>query len=481
MRYSERPGEERAREERPLERAAVVAVIGGGASGTLASAYLLWEAAAARLPTRIVLIDRLGRHGLGQAYATEHPAHLLNSRAARMSALTDEPADFTRWVAAQGIQHDGFLPRSVYGQYLREVLASAERDAGPTGTVSRVTADVVAVTPAGPREPLRLRLAAGGSIQADAVVLASGNRPPAPPCAMPATPRYIADPWAPGALGLIADGGSVAVIGTGLTMIDVAITVTGAQAGTHVYAVSRHGLLPRPHVLMPGSAGVSPVHHLGTGPSVGLAALIRAVRAAAVDSPDGWEAAIDRMRPEIPLLWQGLSPHDRGLFLRHVARYWEVHRHRMPPATARRVARLRSTGRLSVLSGRVVSVDENRSGLRIGIEQPEGLVSISAGWLVNATGAAGDVTLRPDPLVRGLLSSGLAVPDPLRLGITADGDGAVLNRAGLASDRLFTLGPPLRGQLYETTAIPEIRDQAARLARRLVLGSSARVAAESVA
>jgi len=140
-------------------RVAVVAVIGGGASGTLATTYLLRAAAAARIPLRIALIDRHGQHGLGRAYATAHPAHLLNSPAGRMSAAAHDPGHLTRWAAANGIKHDGFLPRAAFGRYLRELLAGAERMAGATGTVTRITADVVALTDGGLRRPLRLQLA----------------------------------------------------------------------------------------------------------------------------------------------------------------------------------------------------------------------------------------------------------------------------------------------------------------------------------
>jgi len=90
-----------------------------------------------------------------------------------------------------------------------------------------------------------------------------------------------------------------------------------------------------------------------------------------------------------------------------------------------------------------------------------------AGWLVNATGPATDVTRGGDPLLRDLIGRGLARPDPLRLGIDASPSGAVIDAAGRPSSTLFTLGPPLRGLRYETTAIPEIRVQAAALALRL--------------
>jgi uncharacterized NAD(P)/FAD-binding protein YdhS len=462
------------------DRATVVAVIGGGASGTLAAIYLLREAAAARVPLRIAMIDRNGRHGLGQAYATSNAAHLLNSRAERMSAIAGDPGHLVRWAAARGIEHDGFLPRPAFGRYLTELLADAERPAWPAATVSRITSDVVALTRGGLRRPVRLHLAADGRIDADIAVLATGNRPPAAPCPVPDTPRYVGDPWQPGAMDGIADGSPVMVLGTGLTMLDVAITATGAHQGTVVHAVSRHALLPREHRCPPAAPGERGPAAFGPGThtcgQAGLSGLIRNVRAAAADAPGDWQSVVDSLRPHVAGLWQSLTPRDKRVFLRSVARYWEVHRHRVPPATASRVGQLRSTGRLSVHRGRVVAVTEAQDGLRVRIEQGDQTAEITVGWLINATGPATDITSTPDPLLRGLLAGGLATPDPLRLGLQADAGGALLDVSGRPSGTLFTLGPPLRGQLYETTAIPEIRDQAAALATRLISAWRSRAA-----
>ena len=63
------------------------------------------------------------------------------------------------------------------------------------------------------------------------------------------------------------------------------------------------------------------------------------------------------------------------------------------------------------------------------------------------------------------MRQGDACLDPLRLGLDALPDGRLVGRDGQASSLLFTLGPPLRGVLWESTAIPEIRVQAAALAR----------------
>jgi uncharacterized NAD(P)/FAD-binding protein YdhS len=105
--------------------------------------------------------------------------------------------------------------------------------------------------------------------------------------------------------------------------------------------------------------------------------------------------------------------------------------------------------------------------LRIRIGEGSASTGLAAGWLINATGPGTDITRSADPLLRDTLAQGLARPDPLRLGIDAGPSGAVLDASGTPSSTLFTLGPPLRGLRYETTAIPEIRDQAAALAGHL--------------
>jgi len=447
----------------------VIAVVGGGASGTLATVYLLREAAIAGVPMRVALIDRHGRHGLGQAYSTRHPAHLLNSPANAMSAVAGDPGHLTRWATGVGLPHDGFLPRSAYGRYLTELLAATERSARPATRVSRITSEVVAIRRGRHDGTLRLHLAADGRVDADAAVLATGNLPSAPPCPVPQGHRYIADPWEPGALEAAADGSPVAVLGTGLTMLDVAIALTGAHPRTAVHAISRHALLPREHrwPRPAAAAGAVPVIR-GTGGTLRLAQLIRDIRVGAAVYPGDWQDVVDELRPHIPSLWIQLSEADKRLFLRHVSRYWEVHRHRVPPETARRAAALIAAGRLTVHRGRVTAASGQRGGVRIRIDHGGSTTELAAGWLVNCTGPAADITTTADPLLRQLLDSGLARPDPLRLGLDTDAHGAVRDSSGRPASDIFALGPPLRGRWYETTAIPEIRDQAAAVARHLI-------------
>jgi uncharacterized NAD(P)/FAD-binding protein YdhS len=474
----------------PDSRGLDIAIIGGGASGTLTAVQLLRHAASRRLPLQITLIDRHGRHGLGQAYATEYRGHLLNAMAGQMSALPDEPDHLIRWAAAdagngasgRAVSTDAvtgttFLSRQDYGRYLRDTLADAEHQALPVARLRRLSSEVLALRRGGATRPVRLILP-DGQIDADIAVLATGNAPARLPFETPPSERVVADPWLPGALGGVTGGAagpagtgspSVVIVGTGLTMLDLALAITASKPDAVIHAVSRHGLLPRPHPGTPPAARGPlwlPVITRTTGP-VRLADLMWQVRATIAASPGTWFDVMDALRPFVPALWRRLPAADKRLFLRHVARYWEVHRHLIPPATASRTTALRATGRLLVHDGQIMAVTQHGERLRILADVGADTLQIEADWLINGTGSTADITATASPLLHDLFSTGLARPDPLRLGIDAVPDGAVLDRAGVASDVLFTLGPPLRGLWYETTAIPEIREQAAALARRI--------------
>jgi uncharacterized NAD(P)/FAD-binding protein YdhS len=395
-----------------------------------------------------------------------------------MSGVAGDPDHLLRWASAAGLGGLEFLPRQAFGRYLQDTLADAERRAAPLSGLSPIASEVLGIRPGTGGRPVRLLLT-DGSLEADLAILATGNRPPSPPVPFPDSPWCITNPWAPGALDAIHDGRPVVILGTGLTMLDVATAVT-ADPRTTVRAVSRHGMLPQVHRGRGGPADAIWLPALSdTGDPVRLPELIWQVRSAMASRPNHWQDVVDAVRPHVPSLWRRLPDRDKRLFVRHVARYWEVHRHRMPPATARRITELRCTGRLSVLRGRVTGITEVPGGLgkerlRIEVEQGSSVTDLAAGWLINATGPGTDLSRTSDPLLRDLLGQGLARPDPLRLGLDASPEGALLDAAGTPSTTLFTLGPPLRGVRYETTAIPEIRDQAAALAALLTAAPQAR-------
>jgi uncharacterized NAD(P)/FAD-binding protein YdhS len=89
-----------------------------------------------------------------------------------------------------------------------------------------------------------------------------------------------------------------------------------------------------------------------------------------------------------------------------------------------------------------------------------GQQSLAVGAIINCTGPAGHVPVIADPLLRGLLSGNEARCDELGLGLDTLPD---YRLAGPLADRLFHVGPFLKGQFWEATAVPELREHACRL------------------
>jgi uncharacterized NAD(P)/FAD-binding protein YdhS len=303
---------------------------------------------------------------------------------------------------------------------------------------------------------LRLQLRTGGALHADAAVLALGNRAPGcgwAPAALRESDRFVADPWQPGALAAVPEAADVLLVGTGLTMADVAVTL--ATDGRVVHAVSRHGMVPQAHLEQPGRAVPCPVL---TGRH-GLPALRRAVlrHLSEYRRRDGdWRAALDCLRPLTNTVWQQLPASDQARFLREDLRLWNVHRHRMAPATGAALHRALEAGMLEVAAGQVVEAAAVPDGLRVRLS--DGRV-LRVGAVVNCTGSATGPGAGDDPLVRELLRSGAARGDALGIGLDTMPDGRLL-AARVQRAPLWTLGSLRWGSLLESTAVPEIREQA---------------------
>ncbi|MER8104115.1 FAD/NAD(P)-binding protein [Kitasatospora sp. NPDC094016] len=455
-----------------------IAVVGAGAAGTLTALRLLHHAAAGRpAPARIRLIDP-GPAGPGLAFGTDAPHHLLNVRAGQMSAHRDDPGHFVRWLGDRGGEHD-FVPRRLFGRYLAESLAAAADRPG-TPDLVRVPDRVVGLThrPSATTPPLRLWLRDGPPLDVDAAVLALGNFAPGHTWAPPGlrdSGRFLADPWAPGALAAVPENRDVLLVGTGLTMVDMALSLQ--RPGRVVHALSRNGLVPRPHAATPLTTPDAPaVPRLDA--RAGLPALRRAVlcQIARCRRVHGdWRAGVDSLRPLTSALWQQLPPADQARLLARDLRLWETHRHRIPPVSARALRAAVDAGLVSIGRGTVSDAKTTADGPGevaevIDVWLDDGR-ALRVGALLNCTGSEAELTRVDDPLITDLLTTGLGSPAPVGGGFDTAADGRLLPTGGRAPAPLWTLGSLRRGNLLETTAIPEIRCQADDLA--LLLGHGA--------
>jgi uncharacterized NAD(P)/FAD-binding protein YdhS len=457
-----------------VERRWDVLVVGGGASGTLLAVQLLRHASG---PLRVALLERSGRPGPGLAYSTSSLAHLLNVPAGRMSAWPEDPEHFLRWMRRLVPETTAcdFVPRLRYGQYLRAVLRTAQRHAEPGVVLELLKGEAVGLSPL--EDGLQVELADGSRLDARRVVLAVGNAQPAELAVRDgglfASPRYVRSPWSPGALEGIAPQDSVLLVGTGLTMVDTVLSLAERHHEGRIHALSRHGLLP--HVHRSGAGGGAPPTARHTTPPRARS-LLRALRHAAEAEPEEWRRVLDGLRPVTATLWRELPPVERRRFLRHLRAFWDVHRHRMAPAVGDTVRQLQRAGVLRVLAGRVRGfelLDESWLEARLRPRGGTADMTLRVQHVINCTGPDG-APGRAHPLLGALLDAGLARLDVLGLGLATDAGGALLDARGRAQEGLCTLGPSRRGELWESTAVPEIRAQAQALARRLLAGLAPR-------
>lgn len=433
-----------------------VVIIGGGASGVLMAVHLLLQGG----PLRVTLIEGRGALGAGIAYATTDPEHLLNTRVHNMSAFPDDPQHFHRWLVQRPdsakVSDQGFVGRSTYGIYLADLLADWQDDP----RFSRVFHEVIGLNES--EAGVVVHLANGQSLAAVRAVLATGHVTPDQSREWP-----LAGAWH--RLAAAPPQSRIVIVGSGLSMVDQVLSILRSGHEGPILSVSRRGLLPRDHAKT--APMLLEIKDLPLGASVST--LLRWARnlARAAESGGGtWRDAVDGIRPHVRRLWRALPQAERARFLRHAATWWDVHRHRIPPQS-------RTTLDQAILDGQLTI---RKAAFQDAIARPEGgyyayirpfrsreTGAVTAARIIDCRGIRRDPEQHASPLVANLLAQGLARIDPLRIGLEVDDQGRLIRRDGSVSPRVQTIGPASRAAFWEITAIPDIREQVAGLARSL--------------
>jgi uncharacterized NAD(P)/FAD-binding protein YdhS len=446
-----------------------ITIVGAGFAGTALARELVSRHVR---DLEVHLVGDAATFGRGVAYGCARPEHYLNVRADELGVDPTRPRDFADWLDLGEANGRAFLPRQVYGEYLTRQLSQTINTAQVP--LQLHAESVIALE----REVrgFRVFLADGSDHFSDQVVLAVGALPPQPLPALEggliSSPHYIGWPWADGALDAIDRDARVLIVGTGLTMVDVVVSLRQRGHVGPIEAVSRHGLTPHVHGPVRQSAPV-PAALTRAIERGDLRALLRTVRSL-VRVVDDWRSLIDAIRPQAQSLWQRLPAASRASFMRHLRSHWEMHRHRIAPEVARELEAMRHSGQLQLAAARLLHARAAADGIDAFVRYRGDAHARTDRYdtLIRATGLDTDIAKTHHALIAQLREASLVQADPLGLGVVSSPDGQVLDREGRALDGLFCLGALQRGALWESIAIPELRGAARALAQHLCSGVS---------
>lgn len=443
-----------------------VVIVGGGASGVLMASHLLTQPGAR---FRVTILEGRNMLGCGVAYSTTDPDHLLNTRVHNMSAFADQPDHFHHWLedrdpAAAPVSPAGFVSRATYGAYMSDLLRQFTTGAaGRQMSCLRVTCLRIEET----AEGVIAHLSDGSTLAADLAILATGH-------VMPRVAAGSALTGAWGTVDTVDPKDRIVIVGTGLSMVDQVLSLLKSGHRGEIVSVSRRGLLPRSHAATRPLAVAAADVPVGVGMSR-LLAWARALARLAEDQGGTWRDAVDGIRPHVRRIWRGLPQAERARFLRHLVTWWDVHRHRIPPESDGRITDAIRQGRLRLTRGAFLDARRSDDGrvearvLRHGDAAPS---LIEAGGIIDCRGIRRDPVENASPLMADLLARGAARIDPMRIGLDVADDCRILDASGAPSARVLAIGPVSRAAFWEITAIPDIREQVAEVARALARQSA---------
>lgn len=427
-----------------------IVIIGGGYSAIAVMAHLAQIPQAAKL--KIIAIARDGFDVLGPAYATTRPEHLLNVRAERMSALADAPDHFLNWARQRRPNTDAqaYLPRMLYAEYLSELLAE---------TRTKLDITLIKGMATGLRKETRgYRVTTiNGDIDAQQVVLATGHTfGNELDSNDPQNERYITSPWTFNFERLPRQENNIAVIGAGLSALDVIISLNAAGYKGYLTCISGNALMPLPHTEF-YSDHLLPAIHPDEFYGLALSRLLQKLRRHAAGHD--WRFAMDSLRPYTQKIWQSLSTHDQRRVLTRYMSLWNTHRHRHAGQFSPILEKLRQEKRLETIKARVTGHTVQEDAVMLNLRHPDGAQSAVAFDRVFRCAGPG-YALSAHPLLMSLVEGGIVRAHPTGYGLAATEDCSV-------GENIYALGPLLTGQFFETVAVPDLRLQAQIIARKI--------------
>lgn len=483
-----------------------IVIVGGGLSGIsflvqlIAELENLWMDSNLISNLRISVIERQERIGLGVAYNTPLLSHIMNTRIRVGSVFSQHPTHLLSWLLERKneltrqcpdleIAAHQYLPRKLYSEYLNEVAKNSIEKAKKIGVeVSLLNGIAYDLNQDFFSGLYRINLEDGTTLDATDIVIATGDEPPHNFSELNKSDRYHPYPWP---LDLWRDKVSrqdrIAVLGSGLTAIDVWLALQDQKHIGEVIFISRHGGLPRVQPLHDHSWELSfltlealqeirkkrflslqDVIHLmsleiykAMNQIPDLTMIIGKEKTARDQLSFDLAAAkherlpfMDVIFSSFPLgatIWTMLSDSERQVFLEK----FSTHFYRlfsMPVQNAEKILAGLDSTQLKIFSDlRHIKITANQKH-SFEIETKKGKLEVD--HVINATGQGTDVRKSQNPLLQNLLKKGVLNPHPFG-GVRANlNTFELISSQGYPLPRVYGLGPLLRGELLFTNGGP---------------------------
>ena len=457
----------------------VIVIIGGGFCGTMTAVNLCKQSS---LPIDIKIINSNYPLANGIAYSAHTLKYLLNVPAQNMGAFTNKPEDFTNWLVKNNyyeqeereILNKTFQPRKLYGLYLKDVWKHALESKPAFVTVE--TIDDYAEDISEDADGYKIILTNGNIVQADVIVLATGNAQPQQllvnKLPLDECKNYYANPWNKDCVTDVKHMQNILIVGNGLTMIDTVLGIkeNGFSGTIHTISPNGFSLIPHRHVGTKYTLLDAEIENVKT-----LHDLRRIVYRHVIKIRNfglGPELVTDALRSSTVKIWQQFSDDEKKTFLKELSYQWNVVRHRTPHHIYDYLLKLKNENKFLPYTGRMKSffVDENEKIHIIFANQISGKDEhLIVDRIVNCTGPNSKLKQSDNLLLRNLAKKGFIDADIFNLGIkTYTEDYSVVDADDRHHANIYTLGSNLKGKLWESVAVPELRTQAEETARQIL-------------
>lgn len=452
-----------------------IAIIGGGFSGTMTGVHLIENV---NTPLEIKLINETEVLNTGIAYNPYSKKALLNVVSSRMSAFASDPDHFLNWLMQRDHFRDkdrtlianSFLPRYLYGEYLKDIwkdaLKLAERKKIEVDVISSSVQDLILL-----KDSIDIELKDKTKLSADYAIIASGNHLPGNPSIKSSffarSTNYFQNPWDIRSVSGIISKEPVLIIGNGLTMVDTVIGLLENGFQGQIVSISPNGfnILPHRHN---GLSYTKLVEEIGDKTSLfDLVKLFNKHMKLIREYGLSAEPLIDSLRPLTQTIWKRLTMAEKRIFMSRLRHLWGVARHRIPLHIHDKLQQLRIEGRLHIVSGKLLDIIENEGNITAMYydKKEKQTARLVVSRVINCTGPETDLIKLEDNYLKNALLKGIICQDELKLGINADPDTfEALNPEGKIQPGLYIMGSNLKGLLWESTAVSELRVQAEKIA-----------------